>query len=272
MPVEALREASARREEMLPRLLAEIEAWLASDDEPEVPSAIFFVFHLLGSWRAAEAYRPLCRVLRADPERIDWELDDAITETAPRVIANVFDGDLGPLCDVITDAGAEAFTRGSMIRAMGVLFQQGRLSREALVETMRDLPRKLGDAPPQVWNAWAGEIADHGLVELRALAEAAFDEGRIETVHLSRADFDRAFAEAGDLGDLRRFEPFGDVEKELAGWQFVDVFADEDDDELDEDELDALPQDPAVNPFRHVGRNDPCPCGSGKKFKKCCGR
>lgn len=21
-----------------------------------------------------------------------------------------------------------------------------------------------------------------------------------------------------------------------------------------------------------VGRNDPCPCGSGRKFKKCCGR
>jgi uncharacterized protein YecA (UPF0149 family) len=20
-----------------------------------------------------------------------------------------------------------------------------------------------------------------------------------------------------------------------------------------------------------VGRNDPCPCGSGRKFKKCCG-
>ncbi len=23
---------------------------------------------------------------------------------------------------------------------------------------------------------------------------------------------------------------------------------------------------------RVAGRNDPCPCGSGKKFKKCCGR
>lgn len=22
---------------------------------------------------------------------------------------------------------------------------------------------------------------------------------------------------------------------------------------------------------RSVGRNDPCPCGSGKKYKKCCG-
>jgi len=24
--------------------------------------------------------------------------------------------------------------------------------------------------------------------------------------------------------------------------------------------------------FNEVGRNDPCPCGSGKKYKKCCGR
>ena len=31
-----------------------------------------------------------------------------------------------------------------------------------------------------------------------------------------------------------------------------------------------------VNPYRKIqpkiGRNDPCPCGSGKKYKKCCGR
>jgi uncharacterized protein len=30
------------------------------------------------------------------------------------------------------------------------------------------------------------------------------------------------------------------------------------------------PAGPAKAKFRHVGRNDPCPCGSGKKFKKCC--
>ena len=29
---------------------------------------------------------------------------------------------------------------------------------------------------------------------------------------------------------------------------------------------------PAVKKDRKVGRNDPCPCGSGKKFKKCCGK
>jgi preprotein translocase subunit SecA len=27
----------------------------------------------------------------------------------------------------------------------------------------------------------------------------------------------------------------------------------------------------APNPYAGVGRNDPCPCGSGKKFKKCHG-
>jgi SEC-C motif len=29
---------------------------------------------------------------------------------------------------------------------------------------------------------------------------------------------------------------------------------------------------PALAPAQSVRRNDPCPCGSGKKFKRCCGR
>jgi preprotein translocase subunit SecA len=29
---------------------------------------------------------------------------------------------------------------------------------------------------------------------------------------------------------------------------------------------------PIVNAGPRVGRNDECPCGSGKKFKKCCGK
>lgn len=31
-------------------------------------------------------------------------------------------------------------------------------------------------------------------------------------------------------------------------------------------------QDPYVREQPRVGRNDPCPCGSGRKYKKCCGR
>jgi preprotein translocase subunit SecA len=34
---------------------------------------------------------------------------------------------------------------------------------------------------------------------------------------------------------------------------------------------EAAPQ-PVKNKKGKIGRNDPCPCGSGKKYKKCCGR
>jgi uncharacterized protein YecA (UPF0149 family) len=27
-----------------------------------------------------------------------------------------------------------------------------------------------------------------------------------------------------------------------------------------------------TNNEEKIGRNDPCPCGSGKKYKKCCGK
>ena len=44
------------------------------------------------------------------------------------------------------------------------------------------------------------------------------------------------------------------------------------------DHLDGIVEKMVNNDFRtyrrespKVGRNDPCPCGSGKKYKKCCG-
>ena len=29
--------------------------------------------------------------------------------------------------------------------------------------------------------------------------------------------------------------------------------------------------DAGVSAARKIGRNEPCPCGSGKKYKRCCG-
>jgi hypothetical protein len=62
-----------------------------------------------------------------------------------------------------------------------------------------------------------------------------------------------------------------------------DLYEDDFDDDYEDDEMDsflpALPpsrddRQPVVEPIRNetpkIGRNDPCPCGSGKKYKKCC--
>ncbi len=55
----------------------------------------------------------------------------------------------------------------------------------------------------------------------------------------------------------------------------VDAEDDDLDEDLEEDYEDDRPiKPPPFLPFRRekpkVGRNDPCPCGSGKKYKKCC--
>ena len=32
------------------------------------------------------------------------------------------------------------------------------------------------------------------------------------------------------------------------------------------------PKNPIIRDIPKVGRNDPCICGNGRKFKKCCGK
>jgi uncharacterized protein YecA (UPF0149 family) len=45
----------------------------------------------------------------------------------------------------------------------------------------------------------------------------------------------------------------------------------ENDDEIVEDDEFIISNQPVIREEEKVGRNDPCPCGSGKKYKKCCG-
>ena len=55
-----------------------------------------------------------------------------------------------------------------------------------------------------------------------------------------------------------------------------DVFDEELDNKLGEKDLlpwmNVKPQVPFIRESPKIGRNDPCPCGSGKKYKKCCGK
>jgi hypothetical protein len=111
------------------------------------------------------------------------------------------------------------------------------------------------------------------LVEFEPLVREAFRLGFIDEMSTSLKDFEEDLKNACAGRPLlprqrKEYEPFGDVIDELSGW---DCFKPK----QHRDQLasslrpDPWPM-PAHNPFRNVGRNDPCPCGSGKKFKKCC--
>ena len=84
-----------------------------------------------------------------------------------------------------------------------------------------------------------------------------------------------------DVCNLRRHDRLLEVYRrrgEKLEQDYPDAFKDWDDateaalDEEDWDDGLLSAQMPAVRDADKVGRNDPCPCGSGKKYKKCCGK
>jgi hypothetical protein len=271
LPVAALRAADENRDRMVPVFLAEIEHWLTADEEARwQPNPLFFIFHLLGSWREKSAYRVLARFLRSTPLHMEEILGDCETETSHRVMAGVFDGDPQPLFGIILDRHAGEFIRSRMLEALAMLTLRGDLPREETAGFLRKCWDELW--PRQdcfVWHGWQSTIAMLGLSELRPLVLRAFACGAIDRHWMRVSDFDRdlshAIEHSGALpaASPGEFELFGDTISELSDW--CDFVARE----VRNRDL-APAQAPAVNRFRNAGRNDPCPCGSGMKFKKCC--
>ncbi len=171
LPRAALQAASAQRAEMTPVFLAEVEAYLAREPADHAkPTLLFFVFHLLGEWREKAAYRLLARLLRCPGDEVDAILGDAVTATAHRVMAAVFDGDPQPLYDIVLDADADEFVRSAICDTLAVLVLRGELDRAFAYRFLRDAFMEL---PPQgqcyVWQGWQSAISALGLSELRTL-------------------------------------------------------------------------------------------------------
>ena len=71
-----------------------------------------------------------------------------------------------------------------------------------------------------------------------------------------------------------KFTPITDVTEEIAGWACFDKDRGPAPRKVDSVKPDAFSGATPNASYRtgpKVGRNDPCPCGSGRKFKKCCG-
>jgi hypothetical protein len=276
LPRAALAAATENRAELAPVFIAEMERYLAGDAAAAAtPELLFFMFHLLGEWGETAAYPVLARFLQSDPDKLNRILDDATTETAHRVMAGVFDGEPRPLYDIILDPQADEFVRARMIDVLAMLVAQGKMERDVVADFLRHCFTAI---QPQgtcfVWDGWHSSIAMLGLTELTPLVEDAF---RREFICPTICEFDWFEKELADslasppfaLLDTRDYRPFGNCAEEFKSWHgFSEAYRQE----MERpQELDywALPA-PAVNPYREVGRNDPCPCGSGKKFKKCC--
>jgi hypothetical protein len=111
----------------------------------------------------------------------------------------------------------------------------------------------------------------------------AYDAGLIDPQYMEISELD--LIDAAPRGEIlrrtrERHPPIDDVAGATAWWDRRSRDDDDDSDEWlpyvdddagDSDDIEYLNN---VEPYRappKVGRNAPCPCGSGKKYKKCCG-
>ncbi len=262
----------------LPSSTRSIRIWRSNSTERAKPTPLFFIFHLLGEWRDKAAYRPLARLLRCPEHELNAILGDGITSTSHRVMAAVFDGDPQPLYEIILDPHAEQFVRSRMCETLAMLVLRGELDRTLVARFLRDAFMELQpQAECYVWQGWQSAIAMLGLAELKILVRQVFDRGFIDRHWLGFEHFERDLEWAVKHPDVSRypegdeFTLFGDTVEELSRWYGLsdDALADRER-RLQEAEAQLAESEPYRNPFKGVGRNDPCPCGSGKKFKKCC--
>jgi hypothetical protein len=254
----------------------------ARHEELDEPSwrLLFRGIHILGGRRLPGAYRPLVALLRELQDRAEQLLGDAITENLTQILTGLFDGDDRPLRELVTDRSADLFVRNAALGALSFLTFERRIDREAyeafLLQLDDDKPVE-PDADP-VWFAWMTAVGVLGMTSLEGRVRAAFADERIDPTWCGEDYFDKLLRDAIERPDDRtrlENEYMGYIEDVLAA---LGKFPDQQDDSWDGDGVarfdgsrsDWMPGMPAHNPFRDVGRNDPCPCGSGKKFKKCC--
>lgn len=284
LPESALRAASAERQLLVPEFLRLVERFAAGEADPD-SEALLLVFHLLGEWRETAAYRPLVAFLRRPSDALDVAIGDAVTTTCHRVVASVFDGDPEPLFDLILDPATDQYVRSRMCEVLAMLAVRGAMRRGKATRFLDEAQTKLEAEPGCfVWNGWQSAIAMLGLAEMAPRVKDVFEREVIDRTWMTYRHFeeDLDYALANPASPHPNWETeyalFDDTVAELSRWYgFSDqYFADR----RRFDRHAARQEQPArlvtsrkaplVNPARSVGRNDPCPCGSGLKYKRCC--
>lgn len=291
LPLEFAREAVSRGSRILPRLAgaaSEHCGWHRSDAGWWAPVHAVFLIGAIGGEAAIE---PLIDALQlAEEFENEWVLEEL-----PSIFGALGPGALRPLRSIALDPEADWMTRHT---AMGCMAAVALRHPEQETEIFPFIGRVAGDESEEdEVRAWAGLILIHfARSERKSLLLRLVDSGIAEGLY-DKADVRRGmllprvaryghdwleFYRPDQIADRRRrWER--DRLAESEAWREVlsrewgldpdigndplgnpyDVSGDWED--APEHVLDRL-----LDAEPKVGRNDPCPCGSGKKFKKCC--
>ena len=265
LPRDAMRWTLDNWDDAAPGLLGALERFAdGADRSEEAASAVFFILHLAGERRETRAFVPLCRLAR-DAEAIEAVLRDGVTSTLKGIMIGTYDGNLDALKGVIEAAGTDEVVRTGALEVLAYLMATERIARE--------------DA--EAYLLRLSMVALLGLEPWSDVVRQAFARGLISPTDMNddnfREDLRRILTDPGRMADFKasNIAPLEDAIGELSGWYGFSDPAKRDQERhavgrQDAGQMSAATPQPSAKSFKGVGRNDPCPCGSGKKFKKCC--
>lgn len=271
-PADDLNALVDRRERSAPVVMEILEAELAKGFGSDKDLAVPFALLLLGEMRHRPAYG-LLQELARHPQ-VEEFLGELLTECLGRCLAACWDGQVSSLTDLVKDSAANENARNQGVVALVCLAMADERTREATLEDIKELMREALRVPsPEIAAACVIGLWDLCPdTEAEALARELYAKGLVDDDILPLSDLDEVVAMGVEAARRAALDEslcslFVEAAEDSQWWSCW-----HDEEEYDENG-DWIPPEPIEQLVSEkVGRNDPCPCGSGKKFKKCCGQ
>ena len=296
-PKAAFEAALEQREAITPHLLelfndVALYPDSLSNAEDYYPSV--YALYLLAWFREKRTLPALKRVFELTGEDMFDLWGDTASEDGTRLFASWAQDDPAALHQIIEMKTKKSeTTRGSALEAYIILYHTGIVTAEEMRPYLRHLAddvleRRSGSRDDWLWYSWARCCVDMGLENMYPLVKQAFDEKWIDP-WITRWEDEEQSIQSGREAVLKRSreEYSGFIENplvELSDWYCFTEAARKEDMRREHEAARTAPKLPARQhePFHHPDTivnttpkpkpNKPCPCGSGKKYKKCCGR
>jgi len=272
----AVEAAVARREAVTPELLHILEDTVdraAQLDAEGGYMAHLYAMFLLSQFRETRAYPLVVRFASLPGDLLDSLCGDFITENLGQILASVCGGELAGIHSLIEKEGTDEWVRGAALSSLVTLVAAGQKSRDEIVSYFAGLYRgKLARKWSHVWDTLVSYSSDLYPAELLGDIERAYDEGLVAPGYIGFDDVQRDLALGKDrmltrLADNPHRRLVEDTVAEMGWWACFREDAKNRASRLNP----AAVSSPIKRATPKTGRNEPCPCASGKKYKKCCG-
>ncbi|GMR08808.1 MAG: hypothetical protein BMS9Abin26_1815 [Gammaproteobacteria bacterium] len=179
---------------------------------------------------------------------------------------------------ICMDKKADWFMRANITEA---IFDQAQQQGEAELEQTLDWAAQLVADEGEDWDyrlSVASDLLDYPRDRHRKLLDDMATRQSGRGFYFDEEDITNAYMRGTDVPKWERFSDpwkfYNDkqIEERQQRWQEEDWEYDIHPDTIDVmgGELGYHYQQPYQHDTKKIGRNEPCPCGSGKKYKKCC--